>query len=93
MSATKIELATGMGMLPSGIPEPNTRQRTVWTRDEKKLLDRLAKVFNMHGDKLQLRCGNPVCPDTRMTLAQDATSPGGMVLRCGCTDRVFSRSC
>lgn len=71
----------------------STRDREVWTTDEKKRLDRCAKDFNIHGDKLLLVCGNPCCPDARMILQQDASSPGGMVLRCGCRDRVFSPSC
>jgi hypothetical protein len=80
-------------LLTDGAMLISTRVRTVWTTHERKLLDRLAKVFNMHGDKLQLRCGNPVCPDNRISLAQDHSSAGGAVLRCGCTDRVFTRSC
>lgn len=71
----------------------NTRLRVVWTHDEKRLLTRLSKIFNTHGDKLQLRCGNVTCPDSRMVLAQDDTAPGGRVLRCGCSDRVFSPTC
>lgn len=67
-----------------------TRERVVWTRDEQKLLNRLSKVFNAHGDKLLLRCGNPVCPDHAMTLHEDQSNPGGMVLRCGCHDRAFT---
>lgn len=71
----------------------NTRNRVVWTTDEKKHLDRAARDFNSHGDKLLLLCGNVVCPDARMTLQQDVSSPGGMILRCGCTDRHFIPSC
>lgn len=68
-----------------------TREREVWMPEEKRLLDRLAKVFNQHGDKLQLICGNPVCPAPKMTLSRDDSHPGGRVLRCGCRDRVFTR--
>jgi len=68
----------------------NTRQRVVWTTDERRRLDRCAKDFNVHGDKLQFKCGNLTCPDTRIHLAADFSQPGGAVLRCGCTDRVFS---
>jgi hypothetical protein len=71
----------------------NTRLRVVWTSDERRLLDRLAKIFNMHGDRLQFRCGNETCLDDRIILAVDASAPGGAVLRCGCTDRHFVRSC
>lgn len=74
-------------------PAVNTRQRVVWTTDERRLLDRLSKVFNQHADKLLLRCGNPVCPDNRIMLAIDDSNPGGRVLRCGCSDRCFIPSC
>lgn len=68
----------------------STRAREVWTNDEQKRLNRCAKDFNAHGDKLLSVCGRATCPDQRMTLQQDGSAPGGMVLRCGCTDRVFS---
>lgn len=71
----------------------STRQRVVWTMDEKKRLDRTARDFNGHGDKFLMRCGNPVCPDDRMFVHLDSSQPTGAVLRCGCTDRVFSTSC
>jgi hypothetical protein len=70
----------------------STRQRVVWTIDERKRLDRCAKDFNAHGDKLQLKCGQLTCPDPRIHLAADFNEPGGAVLRCGCTDRVFSQT-
>lgn len=70
----------------------SSRDRAVWTRSDKKILDRCAKVFNLHGDKLLLLCGNPCCPDPRMGLVNDGSDPAGMSLRCGCTDRVFSRT-
>ena len=71
----------------------STREREVWTTDEKKRLNRCAKDFNAHGDKLLLVCGNPLCVDPRMTLQQDHSAPGGMVLRCYCRDRVFTPTC
>jgi len=70
----------------------STRRRVVWTTDERKHLDRCAKDFNVHGDKLQLRCGQMTCPDPTIHLAVDFHAPGGAVLRCGCTDRLFSRT-
>jgi hypothetical protein len=70
----------------------NTRTRVVWTTDERRRLDRCAKDFNQHGDKLQLKCGNLTCPDPRIHLATAFDAPGGAVLRCGCSDRVFSPS-
>jgi hypothetical protein len=70
----------------------NTRTRVVWTTDERKRLDRCAKDFNQHGDKLLLKCGQMLCPDPRIHLAAAFDAPGGAVLRCGCTDRVFSQT-
>lgn len=67
----------------------STRARVVWTQQDKKLLNRCAKLFNEKGDKLELKCGNLTCPEPKMTLAKDDTDPGGRVLRCGCTDRHF----
>jgi len=70
----------------------STRTRVVWTLAERKRLDRCAKDFNVHGDKLQLRCGQITCPDPTIHLAAKFDEPGGAVLRCGCTDRVFSQT-
>lgn len=66
-----------------------TRRRVVWTSDEKKKLDRAAKVVASHGDVIRLRCGSPVCPDHAIVLAEEGTGYRGRVLRCGCTDRVI----
>jgi hypothetical protein len=71
----------------------NTRQRVVWTLAEKKHLDRTSRDFAAHGDKFLLRCGNVTCPDDQIVMHVDASQPTGAVLRCGCTDRVFSRTC
>jgi hypothetical protein len=30
----------------------STRKRVVWTPDEKRQLDRIARIFNAHGDVL-----------------------------------------
>lgn len=83
----------GASLDDSFVLDLRERIRVVWTTDEKKLLNRLAKIFNMHGDRLLMRCGNQTCPDNSIRLHVDATQPTGAVLRCGCTDRVFSPSC
>lgn len=77
----------------SGVLDLRQRLRVVWTTDEKKLLSRLSKIFNMHGDKLLMRCGNVTCADAVIRLHVAPDQPTGAVLRCGCTDRVFSPSC
>lgn len=69
----------------------NIRQRQVWTNDEKKHLDRAAKVLLSHADRMLMLCGKALCPDPRIQLVRDGDSPRGAVLRCGCTDREFSR--
>lgn len=66
-----------------------TRIRAVWTPDDKRQLDRIAKMVHDHGDVFQLKCGDTNCPDRRIKLASDPTDPNGRILRCGCTDRVF----
>lgn len=69
----------------------STRRRVVWTVAERRLLDKVAKVFLVHGDKFQLKCGSAVCPSPQIVTAQDDSNPGGRVLRCGCSDRHFSQ--
>lgn len=66
----------------------STRKRVVWTLTEKKALDRAARFMNQHGDKMLLWCGSQVCPDQKISIAEQATGYKGRVLRCGCTDRV-----
>lgn len=68
----------------------STRRRVVWTKDERKLVDRVAKLFNRHGDKFQLVCGSALCPEPSITMAVDDHDQRSRVLRCGCTDREFS---
>jgi hypothetical protein len=87
-----IEVVQGLGRLGDK-PEVSTRRRVVWTREEKRRLDRVSADFNLHGDRFLLRCGSAACPETTIVLAEDRTNPGGMILRCGCTDRVFSPTC
>jgi hypothetical protein len=55
------------------------------------LLDRFAKMVRGHGDTISLHCGNELCPDRAIKLEADASAERGAVLRCGCSERVFSR--
>jgi hypothetical protein len=82
----------GASFDPSLALQLATRPRVVWTRAERRALDACAKAFNSHGDRLVLECGTRTCPDRRIHLAAAFDAPGGAVLRCGCTDRVFSRT-
>lgn len=67
----------------------STRTRVVWTPDEKRQLDRVARIFNAHGDVFLMKCGHRTCPDRVIKLASDPTDPNGLILQCGCTDRIF----
>jgi hypothetical protein len=82
----------GASFDPSLALQLTTRRRVVWTRAERRTLDACAKACNAHGDRLVLECAAQTCPDLRIHLAADFTAPGGAVLRCGCTDRVFART-
>lgn len=69
----------------------SSRDREVWTYEEKRLLDRASRVIVAHGDRMQIVCGHPLCPDRRIQLMQDDTNPAGRILRCGHLDRHFAR--
>jgi hypothetical protein len=73
----------------NGIPIISTRNREVWTYENKRRLDRLAEMLNSAQVKLGLTCGNPICPSPDIELVRDDTDPGGRILRCGCKDRHF----
>lgn len=67
----------------------STRDRQVWTTDEKKLVNRAAKLFNSYGVRMVLECQHATCPAQRIVMTRDPHDPGGMILACGCTNRVF----
>jgi hypothetical protein len=89
-----IVLAAGLEAIPdaSGQSKQGGRTREVWMNDDWRLFDRTCKVVRKKGDVLLLRCGNELCPDRDIKLEPDAGAERGAVLRCGCTDRVFSRT-
>lgn len=89
-----VELATGLDNVPKadGQTGQGTRAREVWTNDERRKLDHLAKMIKGHGDLFFLKCGSDLCPDRTIALVAEASAPRGAVLRCGCTDRVFSKA-
>jgi len=85
-----IEVVRGV----DGIPDlaaiaSNPRTRDVWTKADRKLLDRVARMLGEHGVSFALKCANQTCPDRQLKTASDSSAPGGVVLRCGCTDRHF----
>lgn len=89
-----IVLASGLEAVPdaAGRSKQGGRTREVWTNDDRKRFDRVCRDVRGHGDLLLLRCGNELCPDRAIKLEADAGAERGAVLRCGCTDRVFSRT-
>lgn len=72
------------------VPEAQVRNRQVWSRDEWKQVDRASRLLRGHGVAVLMRCNRPACPDSMLTPA--TLADGSSVLRCGCTDRVLSRS-
>ena len=67
----------------------NARKRVVLSSDAEKLLKRFVMGF-LADTQLQVtfRCGAQACPDPR--IERVASDVGGFLLRCGCSDRVFS---
>lgn len=93
-SGSGIVLVAGLDAVadPKGRSGQGGRMREVWTNDDFRLFERVAKVVKVKGDTLLLRCGNELCADRAIKLVSDAAAPRGAVLRCGCTDRHFLRS-
>ena len=82
------------GFRPSGhgsllVPLTTERTREVWTADERKVLDRMAKLADARGLKWLIACKREGCRGHLMRLDVAGT---GDVLRCDCSDRVLSRN-
>lgn len=94
-----IEVVRGLEGVPdiSQAALDNPRIREVWSKDERQELDKLARRAERwgrpHGVKVtyRLECELEHCPDKKIKLTPLASAPGGAVLRCGCTDRIFAR--
>lgn len=67
----------------------STRTREVWTYENKRHLDRLARMLNSAEVGLKLKCEASFCPDPTLRLIVDQTDPTGCVLQCGCKNRHF----
>ena len=74
----------------NNLPILTTRYREIWTRAERKILDRAAQLMAAHGDQFMLICGKPMCPEPSMHIEPYRQDADALMLRCGCTDRVFS---
>lgn len=94
MGASGVVIVDGLEAIPDarGQSKQGGRTREVWTNDDRRLFDRACRMVSGHGDRLLLKCGNDLCPDRAIVLEADAGAERGAVLRCGCTDRVFSKS-
>ena len=82
------------GFRPSGhgsllVPLTTERAREVWSRDERKALERVAKLCALRGVRFLLTCGREGCRET-IERVEDAT--GQLVLRCACSDRIMARN-
>ncbi len=67
----------------------SSRTREVWMYENKRLLDRLAKMLNSAEVSMKLECNAPGCPDPRLRLVEDQQEPTSRVLQCGCKNRAF----
>jgi hypothetical protein len=76
----------GSGLL---VPMALERTREVWTADERKAVDRAAKLFAARGLRMVLTCSREGC---RGTLTRLAGGVAGDRLECDCTARVLSRN-
>jgi hypothetical protein len=69
------------------VPASLERHRQVWTRDEFKSIDRTIKLLNSRGVKVTMTCKGAECHGDIERV--DGDDP---ILRCDCTDRVFTRA-
>lgn len=88
-----IAVPTGFRESASGLvlPEAVSRTRRTLTWPEWRTLEAATKILDsdrLHADYV-LRCRNADCPDRKFERVKGGN---GVILRCGCTDRVFERS-
>ncbi len=81
------------GFRPSGhgsllVPLTTERTREVWTEQERKALDRMAKLVTARGLAWMLKCIRPGCGG--VMVRHDVN--GVDTLRCDCSDRELSRN-
>lgn len=70
------------------VPEAISRRRQVLTRDEWKLYERAIRLYERHTIAVKMHCAARGCDDPAIVIVP-GTDP---ILRCGCTDRVFTRA-
>ncbi len=71
------------------VPEPESRARQVWTRDDWKILNRAQKLLQESGVSMILKCD---CPSCATAPIEKIMTPDGFILRCGHADRVFTKA-
>lgn len=69
------------------VPEPLSRTREVWTRDEWKTIDRAVRMLESRGVTVYFGCPEPTC--TTAPIARVRRPDGGITLRCAHKDREF----
>lgn len=69
------------------LPEEQSRERQVWTRDEWRLLERATKMLKSHGLAVQLVCEHDACKGA--ALEPRRLRDGSFRLRCPHADRVL----
>lgn len=71
------------------LPEPVSRQRQVWTRDEWRLLERATKMLKRQSIKVMLECEHDTCKGVKMEGAR--RRDGSFVLTCAHAERVLQK--
>ena len=72
------------------VPEEVSRARRSLTWQEWRDLERATRLLGNErmAAEFVMRCKNPQCVDRKIERVRGGH---GMILRCGCTDRVFSK--
>ena len=73
------------------VPESAPRDREVWTKDEKKLIDRVTRMLRGRKIRLVLKCADDACDLTPLEFIP-VRENGEFILRCPHLDRVFTRA-
>lgn len=67
------------------VPDAVARERQVWTTQERKLIDRVAKLLQARGVAMQMGCRQCHQP------LEHVRTAAGFVMRCPHMDRVFTK--
>jgi hypothetical protein len=71
------------------LPVELSRVREVWTRDERRLLERAVAMLTRKGMRQYLKCDHAAC--AAAPIERVPAADGGFVLRCAHADRVFTQ--